>query len=87
MAADGRDSLDHLQRASKQQPQKKRAPQVTPIGEFSCSITLENVLNWVTRIFSEKVFAHYGFFGISSDSEGITGAESGIGVLRIGIKI
>ncbi|KAA8529695.1 hypothetical protein F0562_034205 [Nyssa sinensis] len=78
MAGDGRDNLDHLQRASKDQPQqpKKRVAQVAPIGlwdRFPTARTVQQMMETMERMI-EDPFAYSG--GWPSPAPNETGGYS-----------
>ncbi|KAL6969330.1 hypothetical protein U1Q18_029047 [Sarracenia purpurea var. burkii] len=77
VAGDDRDSLDHLQRTSKNQPQppKKRVAQVAPIGlwdRFPTAKTLQQMMETMDRVM-EDPFAYGGGRWSSSPLPGENG--------------
>lgn len=58
MATEGRDNLDHLRRAGKHNPQKKRAPQVAPIGlwdRFPTARTVQQMMETMERMMEDPL--------------------------------
>ncbi|KAJ9709674.1 hypothetical protein PVL29_001246 [Vitis rotundifolia] len=58
MAAEGRDNLDHLRRAGKHNPQKKRDPQVAPIGlwdRFPTARTVQQMMETMERMMEDPL--------------------------------